>query len=201
MLVSSLLPRERRRNQDTNANLMSTRACLEPFDPRANTHSNSVGAMTSSHGSAQDLDGSDSDATTIAPDSTQQDLRAINDILIMTQAMCFKLQDQRYARDFVADLGAFQFTLVLMKSHLEMVEIGKPSTQPTNTTDITLRWSEFRALYGRLVDDPKVDPEQVEEEEDEDNVAEVEGWQRVDDDDGDKHDQTRMAVSKRARAS
>ena len=29
MLVSSLLPRERRRNQDTNAKLMSTRACLE----------------------------------------------------------------------------------------------------------------------------------------------------------------------------
>ena len=46
-----------------------------------------------------------------------------------------------------------------------------------------------------------MDPEQVEEEEDEDNVAEVEGWQRVDDDDGDEHDQTRMAVSKRVRAS
>ena len=77
------------------------------------------------------------------------------------------------------------------------------STQPTNTTDITLRWMEFRALYDRLVADPKVDPEQVEEEEDEDNVAEVEGWQGADDGDGDvyEHDQTRMAVSKRARAS
>ena len=61
-------------------------ACLSrSFDQRAKSHSNLVGAMTSSYGSTQDLDGSDSDATTIAPDSTQQDLRTISDILIMTQ--------------------------------------------------------------------------------------------------------------------
>lgn len=97
-------------------------------------------------------DDASSDGSTAAPQFMMEELEQMESLTTMTQAIIMKLKNDRYARDFVAAVVAFQMKSVQMSTYIESVLYGgsEASGAPDSVPRLMKEWAELKRVYDQV---------------------------------------------------